>query len=249
MKTHYRRQRAYWDSLASLDPDVAVIDPQDRAGYKNDYLSRMRDSALHTALEARVPLGSTVLDFGCGTGSASIGLLQRGYRVIGLDISPALLRHAKRRAADREGLFVAIDGRSIPLRERTVEATVIYGVLCYVTDDAEAVTLLARIHESMKPGAPLLMIEQARRVRTELEGGLKVQRTPAQWRSLLQEAGFVIDAHWLMRHGRFPTTPMIRYGMIPARLWKSIAEVERRVSAATGIWPWDYADVFHEATA
>jgi SAM-dependent methyltransferase len=44
------------------------------------------------------PMGSrqkTVLDLACGTGELAAYLLEHGYRVIGLDLSPAMLVHAR----------------------------------------------------------------------------------------------------------------------------------------------------------
>jgi ubiquinone/menaquinone biosynthesis C-methylase UbiE len=41
-----------------------------------------------------------VLDFGCGTGENIVPLLKRGTRVIGIDISPALIALAQKRLSD-----------------------------------------------------------------------------------------------------------------------------------------------------
>jgi len=47
--------------------------------------------------------GKTVLDLGCGTGENLVPLVERGARVIGLDISPELIALAQKRL-DRTGL-------------------------------------------------------------------------------------------------------------------------------------------------
>lgn len=47
-----------------------------------------------------LPAGGTVLELGAGTGRIALALAQRGFRVTGLDISPAMLAQAKvKRAA------------------------------------------------------------------------------------------------------------------------------------------------------
>ncbi len=249
MDDFYSRQRSYWDKLSRLDPDASIIDPGDTRGLKNAYLAGMRDRALLSGLKSLVPAHGVLLDFGCGTGSASISLLREGYRVVGLDLSQGLLRQAVARCREGSSAFVAIDGRNLPLQGRSLDAAVTYGVLCYITDDAEAVALLRGICAALRPGAPMLMIEQARTRRTLSEGGLKVQRTTREWSALLDAAGFRGVQRRLLRHGRFPTTPLIRHGLVPSFLWESIARMEAVVGSLTGVWPWDYADVLFESLA
>jgi SAM-dependent methyltransferase len=50
-----------------------------------------------SGLAAHLPLASSVLDVGCGTGSAMRLLRRHGYDVQGIDISPAMLSYARRR--------------------------------------------------------------------------------------------------------------------------------------------------------
>src|SRR5262249_59528223 len=58
---------------------------------------RLLERALTRAL-ARVPADGLVLDAPCGTGILSTFLRRQGYRVIGADISPAMLAVAPLRA-------------------------------------------------------------------------------------------------------------------------------------------------------
>ena len=44
-----------------------------------------------------VPVGSRVIDLGCGTGTLTAVLRQRGYRVLGIDASADMLAQARRR--------------------------------------------------------------------------------------------------------------------------------------------------------
>ena len=48
-----------------------------------------------SAVEANIPKGGKILDSGCGTGNFSIGLGLRGYEVVGIDISHAMLERAR----------------------------------------------------------------------------------------------------------------------------------------------------------
>jgi 2-polyprenyl-3-methyl-5-hydroxy-6-metoxy-1,4-benzoquinol methylase len=51
--------------------------------------------------ERGVPLGASILDAGCGTGSLALMLAREGYRVTGVDLSPEMI--ARARAKDAKG--------------------------------------------------------------------------------------------------------------------------------------------------
>lgn len=243
------RQKDYWDSLGGLDPDASVIDPNDRLGHKNAYLAALRDRAFATGLAGTGVHQGMILDLGCGTGSATRALLRSGYRILGFDISRSLLVHARRRCGDADVLFAEIDGRHLPVAAATLDAAITYGVICYLPKDVEAVALLGRVRQALKPGAPLVMIEQARVRRRLCDNGLKVQRTLAEWVGLLHAAGFRDPEAVILRHGRFPTTPLIRLGLVPRGVFPALARLEQVLAELTGVWPWDYADVRFTAHA
>lgn len=57
--------------------------------------------------------GNRLLDIACGTGLSFVTMLERGWKVTGCDISPAMLEIAKKKYGDRANLFVA-DMRELP---------------------------------------------------------------------------------------------------------------------------------------
>lgn len=242
VKTVDSRQRQYWDGLSAVDPDAAVIDPNDHRGCKNRYLAGMRDLAFKESLEASGVKKGTLLDLGCGSGSATLPLARGGHRVVGVDISGGLLRHAGERCRDSEVLFVRTGGGPPPLLEDVLDGAVVYGVLCYVIDDAEARRILEGVRSALKPGSPLVMIEQIRRSRRLVEDGFKVQRTRGELVALLEAAGFSVESTTILRHGRFPATPLVAAGLLPPSTWGAIRTMERRIAALSGVFPWDYAE-------
>jgi len=69
----------------------------------------------------------TVLDNGCGTG---LFLEELDSYAVGLDLSPALLREAKKRTSSKENVhLVNGDSESLPLRSGTLDITFSFTVL------------------------------------------------------------------------------------------------------------------------
>lgn len=242
MSEHARRAlRNHWDRLATLDPDRSIIDPNDRRGHKNRYLAGLRDMALLESLRD-VPAGDVLLDYGCGSGSGSATMLEAGWQVIGLDISTPLLQQARVRCAGSRALFATTDGRTVPLEEGTIAAAITYGVLIYCVSDAEVAHILGEFRRALKPGGRLVLIEQVKWRDQIAERGLKRFRTLDDWRGHLDDAGFDFECSTVLRHGRFPGTIALQYGLVPRTLWRGMARLERAVGAL-GVAPWDYADV------
>jgi len=71
-------------------------------------------TAAQLVRHARIHAGQTVLDVGCGTGVAALTAARAGGRVCALDLTPALIEHARKHAA--------LAGVKIDFREGDVEA-------------------------------------------------------------------------------------------------------------------------------
>jgi SAM-dependent methyltransferase len=62
------------------------------------------------------------LDLGCGTGIAIPGLLERGWRVVGVDLSGDQLRIAQQRAGPPRAVLVAADATTLPFANSSFDA-------------------------------------------------------------------------------------------------------------------------------
>jgi SAM-dependent methyltransferase len=242
--TKETKQFAYWQKMAAVDPDMAVIDPRDHAGYKNSYICQIRDLAFASALSS-IPLQSPVLDFGCGTGSSTKALIQLGYTVKGVDIAPGLLEHAVKRCPEAE--FQLSNGERIPADNESMAAVVTYVVLSYLVSAESVQATLTEMHRILATGGKLILIEQARRHTLIVEQGLKIQRSLQDWQQLLATAGFTQVRSKILRHGRFPTTPLIKLGLLPAKCWPWLMQLEQQAAHLCGVFPGDYAEVLFEA--
>jgi SAM-dependent methyltransferase len=94
--------------------------------------------------------GVLTLEIGCGEGRVSRDLRDRGHRVVAIDASPTLLRHAWE--ADPRGRYVMGDGMRLPFPDATFDLAVAYNSLMDMDDMPAAVAEAARV---LTPGGRL----------------------------------------------------------------------------------------------
>jgi len=150
--------------------------------------------------------GATVADLGCGPGWETEALERRGYRVIGLDVTPEFLALAAREHP-ATGYLVG-EFCALPFGDDVLDGAWACSSLVHVPwahiDEA-----LAEIARVLRPGGAFFASMQAGS--TE---GLLASRTfpgerfhyayyaPEDWRARLERAGFVVD--WLNYHEAAP---------------------------------------------
>jgi demethylmenaquinone methyltransferase / 2-methoxy-6-polyprenyl-1,4-benzoquinol methylase len=107
--------------------------------------------------------GDRVLDVATGTGKVAADLharAQPGGRVLGIDISPAMIGVAKRRFAGRPGLdFEVGDALALPTEDGSFDAATIAFGMRNLPDYAKGFAELAR---SVRPGGRVVCLEIAR---------------------------------------------------------------------------------------
>jgi SAM-dependent methyltransferase len=89
------------------------------------------------------PPGRLTLELGCGEGRVARDLRDRGHRVVGVDASPTLLRHA--RDADPSGRYVIGDAMALPMPDASFDLVVAYNSLMDMDGMSEAVGEAARV--------------------------------------------------------------------------------------------------------
>jgi SAM-dependent methyltransferase len=125
----------------------------------------------------------TVLDLACGAGRHSKALCERWWTV-GLDLSAALLRVARRDAP--EAPYVRADMRELPFADESFDLVVnLFTSFGYFEDDREHARVLARVREAMKPrGTFVIDFLNASQVRRNLvpydervESGITIEQS------------------------------------------------------------------------
>jgi SAM-dependent methyltransferase len=96
-----------------------------------------------------------VLDLGCGAGRHSKALCERWWTV-GLDLSAALLRIARREVPDAP--YVRADMRELPFADESFDLVVnLFTSFGYFEDDRENARILDRVATAMRPGGTLVI--------------------------------------------------------------------------------------------
>lgn len=131
-------------SLAEIyDALMSGIDYDRWAGYIAELL------CLHGARQVE-----EVLDLACGTGSTTLALARRGFKVTGLDLSGEMLRVAGEKAR-WEGLpaeFLQADMRDFELPAPVDLAVVFQDGLNYLPEKEDLVQAFCRVAAALRPG-------------------------------------------------------------------------------------------------
>jgi demethylmenaquinone methyltransferase / 2-methoxy-6-polyprenyl-1,4-benzoquinol methylase len=99
--------------------------------------------------------GGRVLDVATGTGLVAAALVDRGFRVTGLDQSPEMLARARVRFGDTVELVEA-QADALPFADATFDHLTFTYLLRYVDDPARTLAELARV---VRPGGVVAMLE------------------------------------------------------------------------------------------
>ncbi len=96
----------------------------------------------------------TILDLGCGTGNHAFPLARRGYDVVGVDRSEAMLERARAKGGDVE--FLLGDVREIRLGREFDAVLILFAVLGYQLANVDAVAALATARAHLRAGGLVL---------------------------------------------------------------------------------------------
>ncbi len=98
--------------------------------------------------------GGIVLDLGCGTGTLTELLDERGYNMIGVDVSEDMLSVAMDKRADsgRDILYLLQDMRSFELYGTVAAVVSICDSMNYLTAKEDLVTVLKLVNNYLDPG-------------------------------------------------------------------------------------------------
>jgi ubiquinone/menaquinone biosynthesis C-methylase UbiE len=145
--------------------------------------------------------GERVADVGCGLGTSARELAARGARVIGFDVSEAMLAEARRRSDGAGVEYALADAAELPLGDGVLDAYRAERVYQHLADPAAA---LAEAHRVLAADGRIVLMDQdwdgllidgepKEVTRAMIQGHSDSFRNPwigRSYRRLLSEAGF-----------------------------------------------------------
>lgn len=116
--------------------------------------SKLWFSIMESLLLKDLPAGAHVLDVCCGTGHLAALLVERGYRVTGVDASDQMLRFARENAPNAE--FVLDDARSFKRPEAFDAAVSTFDSLNHIMRIEELTAVFRNVHASLRANGMFL---------------------------------------------------------------------------------------------
>jgi SAM-dependent methyltransferase len=110
----------------------------------------------------RVAPGAAILDVCCGAGYLAALLVERGFRVYGIDVSPAMIACARRRAPAAE--FLVADGANFELPVKFDAAVSTFDSLNHILTYVELEAAMRSTAAALRPKAPFvfdMLLEEA----------------------------------------------------------------------------------------
>lgn len=184
------------------DPELASLAARTSEIYQRNALrfDAERTKVLHERVWldrwlARVPRGASLLDLGCGTGDPIAGfLLERGYRVTGLDAAEAMLAVARRHLP--AGRWVHGDMRTLDLDQR-FDGILGWNSFFHLTQ-IEQRAVLPRLAKHLAPGGALMLSvgPAAGEVVGQVAGEAVYHASlaPSEYLQILERCGLCLDA-------------------------------------------------------
>ncbi|MFH8796026.1 class I SAM-dependent methyltransferase [Streptomyces sp. NPDC017941] len=117
------------------------------------------EELLDTSPLLSIPPGARVLDLCCGPGVFTVPLARRGYDVTGVDLSPAMLDRARKRAADvgARVTYVRADAREYEAPGAFDVVLNMFTSFGYFEDPADNARVLRTMHSCLAPGGTLVL--------------------------------------------------------------------------------------------
>lgn len=169
---HWRRPQGVAEGTWDYVNDRSIADRYD-AFVADTPLCRLDEAILAKVLPGCTGAErSVVLDLGCGSGRSAFPLASRGYDVVAIDLSQAMLRVLRNKSQQDSGPhqnpgLCQVSGRVMPLRANLVQlecladasadhAVCLFSTLGMIQGRVHRRQMLRHVHRIVRPGGQLL---------------------------------------------------------------------------------------------
>ena len=160
----------------------AFADTYNAFNHSNDYEMWLGRALLPELSRWGLPHRGRALDVGCGTGRSFAPLLRRGWRVVGCDLSPAMLRVAAREGGPQVDLHLA-DMRTMDRLGSFDLVLCLNDSVNYLLDDDGLVRALGRMRANLSSKGLLIFDVNSRLVYREAYFNVdEVEHEGNRWR-------------------------------------------------------------------
>jgi ubiquinone/menaquinone biosynthesis C-methylase UbiE len=151
---HFEAASPFWASIYEGEDVYAIIH------------QRRRATALAWIEELQLPVGSRILEIGCGAGLTAVELARRGFEVDATDTVPEMIdltrRHGERANARAQLRVALCDAHALHFEGEAFDAVVALGVIPWLHSPQTAVREIARV---LKPcGHVIVNVDNAARL-------------------------------------------------------------------------------------
>jgi SAM-dependent methyltransferase len=138
------------EAVSEADPLTGYRSWSERYDEPGNLIIALEEPVVWSLLDAAAP--GRALDAACGTGRHARHLVDRGHRVVGIDVSPEMLAHARSRVP--EATLLEADLERIPADDAAFDLAVAGLALAHLPALTGAVGELARV---LRPGGRLVI--------------------------------------------------------------------------------------------
>ena len=159
--------------------------------------------------KSKIPV-ETILDLGCGTGTISCLMAEKGYRVLACDASVGMLTEAMMKSAEMENapLFLHQSMEKLKLVEPVDAVISTIDAINYLTGEKALKETFKRVYKWLKPGGQFIFDVNTPYKLRRMDGALYTDETEESycvWRTFFSEkkqvCSYQVDLFRLRRDG------------------------------------------------
>jgi len=207
-----------WGKRALKDGLRTVLDSTDLKGIKNEYID-----TLHKIILAKYLLldkNEKILDFGCGTGRFTSWLKERGFKVVGIDITEEMLDVAKKTYPN--DIFILYDGIDLPFDDQSFDRVLSVFVLQHISDQNDFWRTVTELVRCVKKGGMIYLIEQI----SEKYSDYYIHKLPKDYIETFNRCNCKCILNRPIRDGRSLIPEVLKRCFIPRFLFPIIARFD-----------------------